>query len=491
MPWRDALAPARMARVALVAPEGSLRDMLVAIAVSATVEIDDRGADQSLSAEPHLPQARAVSALAEHAPVPVLSASPPDLAELERLGRYDLRAGEDELSAHARAAVRGQGAAALAGWIPADRLAGVTARLAGLGCAAVPLPYPPGAQAPTLLGGSAARRGLAPLVSTYGTVPYADIDPAWLAWASYVVMFGMMFGDAGHGLLLVAAALCLRAGWPRWVPGLRGAWPFVAGAGVAATVFGFAYGEFFGPTGVVPALWLEPLSQPIPLLVASVGVGAVLLACAYALGTVNRCREGGWRLALYAPSGIAGSALFLGLGLAAGGWYIHHDVLLAAGAVVAVAGLGLAFAGFAAESGGGGTGIVQASVELFDLVVRLGSNVVSFARLAAFGLTHAAIGLLIWEGTQALWHQGGLMYVLAVGLFVVGNAVAFALEALVAAIQALRLEYYELFSRVFVTQGQIFRPWCVPVLTSAGTPAVTENPFPAGTGDLIQRKKSA
>jgi len=491
MPWRDALAPARMARVALVAPEESLRDMLVAVAAAAAVEIDDRSAEHDLSGEAARPQARAVPVAAGHAAEPVLSASPPDLDELARSGRHDLLAGEAELQAHARAAVRGAGAVALAGWIPADHLPSVTARLARIGCAAVPLPYPPGAEAPTLLGGSAARRSLDPLVSTYGTVPYRDIDPAWLAWASYVLMFGMMFGDAGHGLLLVAAALCLRAGWPRWVRGLRAGWPFVLGAGISATVFGVAYGEFFGPTGLVPAVWLEPLSQPIPLLVAAVGVGAVLLGCAYALGTVNRWREGGWRLALYAPSGIAGSALFLGLGLAAGGWYVHHDVLLAVGAVIAMAGLGMAFAGFVADSGGGGTGIVQASVELFDLVIRLGSNVVSFARLAAFGLTHAAIGLLVWDGTRALWHRGGVLALLAVVVFVVGNAVAFALEALVAAIQALRLEYYELFSRVFVTQGRIFRPWRVRVLTGADSPAVAKSQLPEATGELSQRKKSA
>jgi V/A-type H+/Na+-transporting ATPase subunit I len=491
MPWRDSLAPARMARIALVAPEESMRDMLVAVAAAAAVEIDDRGTEQNLSGEAARPRAREVPAPAGPAAEPALSASPPDLDELESAGRYDLLAGEAELQAHVRAAVRKEGVAALAGWIPDDHLAGVTARLARIGCAVVPLPYPPGTEAPTLLGGSAARRNLAPLVSTYGTVPYADIDPTWLAWASYALMFGMMFGDVGHGLLLVSAALCLRAGWPRWARGLRAGWPFVLGAGVSAAVFGVAYGEFFGPTGLVPALWLEPLSQPIPLIMAALCAGAVLLACAYALGTVNRWREGGWRLALYAPSGIAGSALFLGLGLVAGGWYVHHDVLLAAGVGIAVAGLGLAFAGFAAESGGGGAGIVQASVELFDLVVRLGSNVVSFARLAAFGLTHAAIGLLVWEGTQALWHRGGALVLLAIVVFVVGNAMAFTLEALVVAIQALRLEYYELFSRVFVTLGRVFRPWCVRVLADGDGPAVIEGPFATETGDLTQRKKSA
>ena len=47
-------------------------------------------------------------------------------------------------------------------------------------------------------------------------------------------------------------------------------------------------------------------------------------------------------------------------------------------------------------------------------------------------------------------------------VFVVGHVVAFGLEALVAGVQALRLEYYELFSRIFVTEGRPFRPWHVP-----------------------------
>jgi V/A-type H+-transporting ATPase subunit I len=100
-------------------------------------------------------------------------------------------------------------------------------------------------------------------------------------------------------------------------------------------------------------------------------------------------------------------------------------------------------------------------VELFDLVVRLGSNLVSFARLAAFGLTHAALGAVVWQGTTAVW-EPGIAAVAAVALFVVGNAVALTLEALVAGIQALRLEYYELFSRVFDVEGRPFRPWKLP-----------------------------
>jgi V/A-type H+/Na+-transporting ATPase subunit I len=467
MSWLDSVIPARMKRVALIAPEPSLRDVLVRVADAGAVEIGPAGGEASapdpVAGEPGAGEAaRRLRHASSPATGAVLSAVPLDFDAVEEAGRYDLLAGEAQLEAYAASAVRRSGAAALAGWIPADRVSALTASLAEAGGAVVPLPYPPGAQPPTLTTGRPLRRSLSPLVQTYGTVPYADVDPVRLAWATYVLMFGMMFGDAGEGVVLLGVAAALRAGWPGWARRFRPAWPFVAGAGAAATAFGLLYGECFGPTGLVPVLWINPLDHALTLLLVAMGVGAVMLAGAYALGTINRWREGGWSAALYAQSGIAGTTVFLGAGVMAGGWYFRHGALLAAGGFLAAAGLVLAAAGFLAEAGGGGAGRIQAAVEVFDLVVRLGSNVVSFTRLAAFGLTHAALGLLVWEGTRALWHRGGLLAAAAVVVFVAGTAVAFSLEALVAAIQALRLEYYELFSRVFVTQGRPFRPWHVP-----------------------------
>ncbi len=470
--WPDVAAPVRMKRIALVAAEDSLRDVLVRVADAAAVEIGPAAGETGAAGPSDGEAARRLQRAGHPVPGAVLSAARPDLDDLERADRYDLLAGEAQLEAYAAAAVRRFGACALACWIPADRLAAVAASLAEVGGAVVPLPYPHGIEPPTLLAGPPLRRALSPLVQTYGTVPYADVDPTWLAWACYVLMFGMMFGDAGEGAVLMAAALALRAGWPRRARRFRQAWLFVGGAGLAATVFGLLYGEFFGPTGLVPPIWLDPLSNPVTLLLTAAAAGALMLAGAYALGVINRWREGGFASALYAPSGIAGTMLFLGVGVMAGGWYLHQDLMLAAGGFVALAGLGLAAAGFVAGAGGGGAGWTQATVEVFDLVVRIGSNVVSFTRLAAFGLTHAALSLLVWEGARALWQRGGVMTVAAVVIFAVGTALAFSLEALVAGVQALRLEYYELFSRVFVTQGRPFRPWHVPVLTgpvTAGT----------------------
>jgi V/A-type H+-transporting ATPase subunit I len=471
MPWRDRLGPVRMQRVALVAPVDTLRAVMARVADTGSVDLDRWNGRQEAAAGEAGRRLQHARPGGGGTTTPTLSPSAPDLDRCERVGRWDLIAGEAELEERARGAVVRGRVAALAGWAVAETVPGLAARLAEVGGAIVPLPRPRGTDPPTLLRASGERRSLTPLLETYGIMPYADVDPTVLAAVAYVLMFGMMFGDAGHGVLLLLVAAALRTGWPRRLARFRDAWPFLAGAGLTSTAFGLLYGECFGPTGIVPVLWLEPLEQPVPLLLAAVAVGAVLLAGAYALGAVNRWREGGWPLALYAPSGVAGAAVFLGLGLAAGAWWLGWAwPVAAAGAAVAAGGLALAFAGFVAEAGGRAAGAAQATVELFDLVVRLSSNVVSFARLAAFGLTHAALGAVVWETTTGLWGGGPVTGVAAVVLFAAGNALAFSLEALVAAVQALRLEYYELFSRVFQGQGRPFRPWHVPIASEDEVP---------------------
>ncbi len=465
MRWRDAMAPMPMSRVALVAPTAALRAALVRVAAAGTVEFDQ------MSAPADLPVSDAARALRRLAPAETATArlaeATPDLAELERAGRADLLAGEEQLDGYrAQAVVRGE-LAAMIGWAPTAALAPLAERLAPIGAATAALPRPHGVQPPTVGAAGTVRRAFAPLVDTYGTVPFADVDPTILAGLSYAVMFGAMFGDVGHGALLLLGAILIRLGRLRRLSGVRPHWIFVAAAGVSAIVFGFAYGECFGPTGLVPAGIVAPLDQPVAMLVAGVALGATLLAGAFVLGTVNRVREGGWVSALYAPAGIAGALVFVAGGLAVAAWYGHQGALGILAGALAVAGLVLAFAGLFVGAGGGAAGALQAGIEVFDLVIRLGANVVSFARLAAFGLTHAVLAWIVWQATLALWSRGGGALVAAIAVFVVGNLAAFALEALVAAIQALRLEYYELFSRVFQLEGRPFRPWHVPTDTAA------------------------
>ena len=115
----------------------------------------------------------------------------------------------------------------------------------------------------------------------------------------------------------------------------------------------------------------------------------------------------------------------------------------------------------------------QATVEVFDAVIRLGTSLVSFARLAAFGLAHAALTALVWQGTTSLADSGPFGWLLGACVFLLGNAVIFAFEALIAGIQALRLEYYELFSRVFESEGRPFVPWHIPLVRDDVQPEVS------------------
>ncbi|WP_427007705.1 V-type ATPase 116kDa subunit family protein [Pseudarthrobacter sp. H2] len=434
MKRRESLAPVRMERVALVVPEQDRRRLLIEVARSALVELD-------------LP--------------------------------YEPGNGAEELDKAVAAAIVSGPSAALVGWMPRHGIPWLTAALAPFGAAVVPLPRPKWIQPPTMLSGGGRTSVSRTLVDTYGTVPYADLDPSRLAGIAYVLMFGMMFGDVGHGAILLAAGLLLRGGRIKRLAKLQRTWLFVSGAGLTAMVFGALYGEAFGPTGLVPVLWLEPLANPVPLLVAGLGIGAFLLAGAYAIGTINRVREGGWGYALYARSGIAGSLLFLAVGLLVWGLGTGTGLLTAAAVIVSLAALVFIFIGLFVAAGGGVTAVFQSIIELVDTVIRLGSNLVSFARLAAFGLTHAALLMVVWNGTTALWAPDWRAAA-AVLLFIVGNAVTFALEALVAGIQALRLEYYELFSRIFQSEGRPFKPWS-PELSTAGAPGTDPSIVHSGT----------
>lgn len=423
MPWPELSSPERMQRVAVVVPAERATAALSSLGRAGRVEIDaaDGGAGEGGAGDE----------------------------------RRDA-AGVDEVLARM---VRSGPLVATTGWCPASWVPGVAQLLAPLGGSLVRLPARMGISPPTMIAGRGPSRAFQPLIDTYGTVPYRDLNPSAFAGLSYVLMFGMMFGDLGHGLLLLGLGLMIR--WRQ--PARLAAWApmsaFMIGCGVSSALAGLLYGEAFGPTGLAPVLWIRPLDHPTTLLGVALVAGGLLLAASYGLGIVNRWRESGPVPALVAIPGVAGAALYTGLALALLGVVYHLQALVVGGAAVAGSGLVAGFAGCLVAAGGRGSGVLQATVEMFDATLRIGSNTVSFSRLAAFGLTHAALGEVIWAGTTGLWSRGPALWAAAAALFVVGNAAAFALEGLVAAVQALRLEYYEMFSRVFVAEGRPFRPW--------------------------------
>ncbi len=102
---------------------------------------------------------------------------------------------------------------------------------------------------------------------------------------------------------------------------------------------------------------------------------------------------------------------------------------------------------------------VESLVEVLDTVVSMLSNTATFIRLAAFALSHAGLFLATFSVADAVAAAGGMAGSLgALCVLVVGNLVIIALEGVIVAVQSVRLEYYEFFSKFHTGDGLEYRP---------------------------------
>ena len=96
---------------------------------------------------------------------------------------------------------------------------------------------------------------------------------------------------------------------------------------------------------------------------------------------------------------------------------------------------------------------MQSFFELFEMCLSYVTNTMSFLRVGAYILVHAGMMLVVF--TLAEMVGGAVGYIIVV---IVGNVIVMALEALLVAIQVLRLDYYEIFSRFYLGEGRPFVP---------------------------------
>lgn len=355
------------------------------------------------------------------------------------------------LAEAALAGVNGKGGlAALSGWVPKRQLEALRARLDARfhGCYWLELREPtPGevAEVPSLVRYPGWLAPFVPLVKSYGVPRYGEFDPALPFAITWLLLFGAMFGDVGHGavILLLAAALYRRLG--------RMAWIGVAAGGVSM-LFGVLYGSIFGFEDIVEPVWLSPLHDPVRVLALAVafGVGFIaftLLANAYNRGVAGRAAE-----ALFDSSGLAGLVFYLG---AVGALASLAGAADLARPAAVLAGLGLALvAAFKWHEAKSGLGerILVTLIETLETAISLFSNTLSFMRVAAFSLNHVALALAVFTLAGGLDTAGHWL------TLTLGNIVIIVLEGGIVAIQALRLMYYEGFSRFFSGDGREFVP---------------------------------
>ncbi|CAK0757556.1 V-type ATP synthase subunit I [Gammaproteobacteria bacterium] len=283
------------------------------------------------------------------------------------------------------------------------------------------------------------------LVKGYGVPRYGEFDPTWLFAISYVLMFGIMFGDLGQGAVIVGLAGYFRQR-------LGHIAPFLMAVGGASMIFGILYGSLFCFEDLLPALWMSPLKDPARMLMLALywGVGFIVLSTL--LSVRNRIVDGHVLEALFDGKGLAGIAAYLGL--LWGGY---------SGMVYSQFGNGEKFAiiiplllmlGYKWHELDfpPGEKILVMLIEGFDAMMNYFSNTLSFLRVAAFSLNHVALAFAIFAVADMMGTTGHWLTV------VFGNIFIMVLEGGVVAIQVLRLEYYESFSRFFSGDGREFKP---------------------------------
>ena len=373
---------------------------------------------------------------------------------------YDLCKGRGEVS----------GLFVLSGWIPADTLDSVketvgkeAPRSSLMVEESGTLPYP-GIRVPTLLRNLPLVRAFQDVVGLYSLPSYGEIDPSFFVALSFCLFFGFMFGDVGHGLILILGALFLQK--KRILK--KSLATVMKSAGTMSVVFGFLYGSVFGLEDVIPALWLSPMKDMGKLLGISIGLGVGMVSLGMVLNMVARYREGDFGRLLFDGGGLTGLVFywsaagalfagFAGISLPFPSWAVSAALV----GLLAIMFLRDVLARTLLHQKKGAPGEEEPGFlhffEVLHGLLSFLSNTASFVRLAAFALNHVGLSLAVLMLSEMV-HElpGGLFF--KVVILVLGNAVIVALEGLIVFIQTLRLEYYEFFSKFYRGGGKAFHP---------------------------------
>jgi V/A-type H+/Na+-transporting ATPase subunit I len=338
----------------------------------------------------------------------------------------------------------------LQGWVPAADLALVERSLREkLGSPFViesrnPLPEER-ALVPSVMRHNRLLRPFSILVTQYGVPRYGEVNPTHLFALTYILMFGMMFGDVGHGAVILAAALLLRRKLGSFTA-------FGIAAGVSSMLFGFLYGSIFGFEHMLHAIWIAPLSDPLYMLTVALLWGIAFIALATLLNIVNHLAMGDTNGALFADNGLLSLLLYAGLLGTGYSFYKTGGVGILWAALAILSLIGIFAHKLIEQEASIGERILVAFIESFETITGFVSNTLSFLRVAAFSLNHVALAIAVFTLANMMGDTGHWITV------VLGNVFILVLEGLIVSIQVLRLEFYEGFSRFYSGDGKAFKP---------------------------------
>ena len=305
-------------------------------------------------------------------------------------------------------------------------------------------------------------------IRMYGLPNYQEFDPTIFVAVTYSIIFGAMFGDVGQGLCLFIGGMLLYKFKKLNLAAIVGS------CGIFSTIFGFCFGSVFGFEDVIEPLWLRPTEAMTTLpfignlntvfvVAVALGMGLVILMMVFHI--INSLRAKQLGEALFDTNGVAG-LVFYGAVAAVVVLYMTGNALPAG--IVLVVMFVVPLLVIACKEpltnklnkkkelieGGKGMFVVQAFFEMFEVLLSYFSNTLSFVRIGAFAVSHAAMMQVVMMLAGA--ENGGTPNIIVV---IIGNLIVLGMEGLIVGIQGLRLQYYEFFSRFYKGDGREFKPY--------------------------------
>lgn len=363
----------------------------------------------------------------------------------------------------------------LTGWIPADGESDVKSRLDRF--ESVQCTFD-GAEDPNVLMHSPPvrlknRKLFRPFeyfVGIYGLPSYNEVDPTALVAITYIMLFGIMFADLGQGLCISLVGAFM---WKKRGMALGKA---LIPCGISSSLFGLLFGSVFGFEHALDPLYRglfglpgKPVSVMEPqttnqIIYSAVALGICLVVVAILMNIYSSLRRKKYTEGLFGPNGLAGLIFYCSIVFGFGGQMLFGWKLVSTAYVVCLIVLPVAVMFFRGILGGlaearsdwrpesWGDFVMQNFFEVFEFLLSFLTNTVSFIRVGAFVLVHAGMMMVVFMLAEM---SSGVGYVLVI---LCGNVFVIALEGLLVGIQALRLEFYEMFSRFFEGEGRPFTP---------------------------------
>lgn len=304
-------------------------------------------------------------------------------------------------------------------------------------------------------------------IQMYGLPAHDEMDPTMFVALTYTFIFGAMFGDVGQGFCLFAAGGLIYLKKKMNLAGI------ISIAGIFSMIFGAMFGSIFGFENIIPALWLRPveamtrlpfIGQLNTVFIIAIAFGMALNILVMIFQIINAARAHDTENLWFSTNGVAGLVFYGFLVLTIVLYMTGHKV---PGNILLLIFLGIPVLIFVFKEPltnlvehnhkkmeeSKAMFLVQGFFELFETMLSYFSNTLSYVRIGAFAVSHAAIMEVVLMLSGA---QSGSPNLFGV---ILGNAIVCALEGLIVGIQVLRLEYYEMFSRFYKGTGREFKPF--------------------------------